>query len=125
MQQPTRAPEQARSTGHNPRSARKSAQKAAGTVPPIANWALKRQLGLGHAKTDPILKTSGEDSRDDSRAGQRTGAAGGPRSDQGDDPADLREERHRGGEAAAKAERITGHLVRPLRPATTVPRDGV
>src|SRR5258705_3792244 len=39
------------------RSARKSAQKQPGRVPPIANWAVKRQLGRGHAKTDPILHT--------------------------------------------------------------------
>src|SRR5260370_41664568 len=40
-----------------PRSARKSAQKRPGGVPPIANWAVKRQLGRGHAKIDPILHT--------------------------------------------------------------------
>src|SRR6202165_4501127 len=32
----------------------KSAQKRPGGVPPIANWAPKRQLGLGHARTGPI-----------------------------------------------------------------------
>src|SRR6202158_5307165 len=33
-----------------------SAQKWPGGVPPIANWALKRQLGLGHARTGPISR---------------------------------------------------------------------
>ena len=46
-----------------------------GPVPPIANRAFKRQLGRESARTPPDPKTSGEDSRDDSRAGQWTGAA--------------------------------------------------
>src|SRR6266436_9338897 len=49
--------EQAWPSGHDPRSARKSAQKQPRGVPAIANWAVKRQLGLRHAKIDPILHT--------------------------------------------------------------------
>ena len=109
--------EQAWPTGHDRRSARKSAQKQPGGVPPIANWAVKRQLGLGHAKIEPDPSHTGEDSRDDSRAGQWSGAAGGARSDQGDDHPDVREGRHRGVKAAAGVDRLLGAMVRPVPPA--------
>src|SRR5258705_6838221 len=49
--------EQARSTGHNCAIGPQISPKAPGRVPPIANWAVKRQLGLGHAKIDPVLHT--------------------------------------------------------------------
>src|ERR1700738_5232846 len=67
---------------------------------------VKRLLNphTSRARIGPIPKTSGEDSRDDSRAGQRTGAAGGGRSDQGDDHPDVREGRHRGVKAPAGAD---------------------
>src|SRR3979490_754019 len=42
--------------GHIRRSARKSAQNRPGGVPPIANWALKRQLGLGRARTGQSVR---------------------------------------------------------------------
>src|SRR5712671_2128925 len=56
MQQPRRGCGIGRSTGHIRRSVRKSAQKRPGRVPPIANWALKRQLGLGRARTGQSVR---------------------------------------------------------------------
>ena len=84
---------------------------------------IKRQLGRRNSARRPILQTSGEDSRDDSRAGQRTGAAGA-RSDQGDHHPDVREGRHRGVEAPAGADRLLGAMVRPLPAADADHREG-
>src|SRR3981189_2421110 len=45
-----------RSTGHIRRSVRKSAQKRPSGAPPIASRALKRQLGLGRARTGKSVR---------------------------------------------------------------------
>src|SRR3984893_7207247 len=67
---------------------------------------VKRLLNhhTSRARIITISKTPGQDPRDDTRAGERTGAAGGGRSDQGDDHPDVREGRHRGVKAPAGAD---------------------
>src|SRR6202790_5143963 len=60
MQQPPRRAQARRSNPQKSAIGRRIGPSVTGRVPPIANWAFKRQLGLGHAKTDLIFQTSGE-----------------------------------------------------------------
>ena len=87
--------------------------------PPIRAQAVLEQAQSARNRQD-----TRRGSRDDSRAGQRTGAAGSGRSDQGDHHPDVREGRHRGVKAPAGADRLLGAVVRPLPPAHADHRKG-